>query len=148
MSHMLLFTQATLHGPSAQPVALITLMMQHQGCDWTTDPPIHGWQRKISKISLVPCKTPHYAACSSLWMSLSPHAETQRRDKATLQMQGCLSVMYDLHLPSSPPPLSLPPPHGLLISSSSISHIRQTEEMNAGEFISHAGIVSAWWALN
>ena len=44
---------------------------------------------------------------------------------------------------SSPPPL--PTPWAI---SSSASAVRQTEEMKAGEFISHAGIVSAWWALN
>lgn len=46
-----------------------------------------------------------------------------------LELQECLSVMYDLH----PPPL--------WAISSSAPAIRQTEEMNAGEFISHPGIV-------
>lgn len=66
----------------------------------------------------------------------STDAQTQSRDKAMLETQGCLSVMYDLH-----PPPPLPTPRAI---SSSASAVRQTEEMKAGEFISHAGIVSAW----
>lgn len=46
-----------------------------------------------------------------------------------LELQECLSVMYDLHFP---PPWAI---------SSSAPAIRQTEEMNTGEFISHPGIV-------
>lgn len=46
-----------------------------------------------------------------------------------LELQECLSVMYDLHFP---------PPWAIY---SSAPAIRQTEEMNAGEFISHPGIV-------